>query len=290
MYSRLIGYLFIIMGVLMTILSIYLFLQNKKDRLKDKRYISFYFFIEIICWFFASFGVSDTATNSLVYPLKDNVNIKLLPGTIVVGATVPMCFMSFSYLMNSEVAPLTLFSLIIGQSIGAIIGAKVVTKLNEHILRIVLGSALICAATLLAIKLFVFYAEGGNKSGLSSVQLTFMFFFMILTGFLAMVGFGSTIPNMAALLLMGMSPLNIYPIIMSTNCFICFAGCLEFIKSKCIHPQIVLIETISGLFGVFLAMKFVANINSFYLQILMIVVMLLSASQMIIKEIKSRKK
>lgn len=280
MISKIVGIILVIMGILVFLSQGVLFLQEKKIRLKNWIFVPFYLGMEIVCWFLASFGVSDTATNMLVYPFRENVPIRLLPGTIVVGATVPMCIMSYSYLNKGQVGATTLLSLVLAQGIGSVLGARVITKMNAGLLRKVLGCALIVAAVLLLFKMFFLHSEGGNVQSLSTRQLIFMFFFMIFAGILAMVGVGSTIPNMAVLLTLGMPPLAIYPIIMSANCATCLAGCFEFIKEKAVHPQVVLIESIGGVIGVFLAMRFVAHVNTTILQFLMIVVMLTSALQM----------
>lgn len=289
MLTIILAYFCILVGIIYFFILIRSYLKEKEHEIKSKKKIAFYGIAEIFVWFLATLGVSDTAVNSLIYPIKDTVKIKMLPGTIIVGATIPMCFMSYSYLTEVKVSPITLGVLVAAQAVGSFAGASLVSKMNGHMIRLFMGSALVATAFILLFKNYILNVEGGRATELSLIKLIFAMFFMFATGVLNMIGFGSTTPNIAMLLMLGMNPISIYPIVMCANTFTCIAGCVEFIKNEMLHKQLVVVETITGMAGVFLAMKFVANIEPKVLQILMIFVMLFSAFQMFRTDYKEQK-
>lgn len=289
MIVSVLAYFVIAMGIVYLVVLCREYFREKEHGIKEKGQIFFYGIAEIFVWFFATFGVSDTAVNSLIFPLKNNVEIRKLPGTIVVGATVPMCFMSYSYLTEVRVSSVTLVALVAAQAFGSFVGASVVSKLNAHIVRIVMGTALVLTAVILFAKNYIFEIAGGTATGLTSGKLVVAIIIVAFMGMLNMIGFGSTTPNMAILLAMGMSPIAVLPIVMCANAFTCLAGCLKFIQAGSINPQITLIETIAGAVGIVLAMNLVSSMDSGFLQILMMIVMTFSAIQMFQTEHKERR-
>ena len=245
--------------------------------------------IEALTWFLSTFGVSDGAINILAYRGLKVADTKKLPGTILVGAMIPVAVMSVGYVNSVEFSPLTMITLIIAQAIGGFVGATLVKRLNAGVIRIVMACALLATAAIIIGRTYIFHAEGGSAIGLTGIKLVLVAILFCITEGLVMMGFGNTTPNICILLALGVSPLSVYPLVMTANASGCFMGCIRFIKDGNYVRKASLIEGISGVIGVLLAIRLVTSLNSSILQILMILLMVYNAISLIREQIKYTK-
>ena len=59
-------------------------------------------FSSFIIFFFSTFGISDFAISSVLYPKLDWVSIKKLPGTLNAQCVVPVAVMALSYITSID--------------------------------------------------------------------------------------------------------------------------------------------------------------------------------------------
>lgn len=237
--------------------------------------------IEALTWFLGTFGVSDGAINMVAYRGLHVTDTRKLPGTMLVGAMVPLAVMSVSYLNAVSFSVKTLLVLIIVQAIGGFVGASLVKKLPIQSVRLIMALALLATAGVILARTYLFHVEGGEELGLTGVRLIVAAVLLSLTEALTMMGFGNTTPNICILLALGVSPLSVYPIVMTANTAGCLMGCVRFIKDGTYVRKAALIEAAAGLIGVLLAVRLVTGMSSGLLQLLMIVLMAYSAGSLL---------
>ncbi len=234
-------------------------------------------FIEALTWFLGTFGVSDGAINMVAYRGLHVADTRKLPGTMLVGATVPLAVMSVSYLNAVAFSMQTLLVLIVVQAIGGFVGASLVKKLPIQSVRLIMALALLATAGVILARTYLFHVEGGDTIGLTGIRLVIAAILLTLTEALTMMGFGNMTPNICILLALGVNPLAVYPIVMTANTAGCVIGGVRFIKDGTYVRKAALIEAAAGLIGVLLAVRLVTGMSSGLLQLLMIVLMAYSA-------------
>ena len=276
-----------IIKVLLILLTIYIFEEilraNLTDRTTDRitaRSTILLGLSQILTWFLATFGVSDTAVNLVVYKKSKLVDTRRLAPTIVTGALIPLAIMSYSYLSKVIVDPTTVVIIVVCQCLGGFAGAVLVKKLKIRTIRTIMGNALIVAAIFLFARIFFLRMEGGSLTGLTGWRLIVAALLIMFMQALVMLGFANTVPSMCLLLMLGMSPVAVYPLVMTGEFFGCAAGCIKVLKDKNYNRRIALIEAICGTIGVIAAVNLVAGMNLVILQCLMILLMLYCAITM----------
>lgn len=253
------------------------FLRHKQETEKEHAPLIPLIFIEALTWFLGTFGVSDGAINMVAYRGLHVSDTRKLPGTMLVGAMVPLAIMSVSYLNAVEFSMQTLLVLIVVQAVGGFVGASLVKKLPIQAVRLIMALALLATAGIILARTYIFHVEGGNAVGLTGVRLVIAAILLAVTEALTMIGFGNTTPNLCILLALGMHPLSVYPIVMTANTIGGLIGCVRFIQDGMYVRKAALIEAAAGLVGVLLAVRLVTSMNSGLLQLLMIVLMAYSS-------------
>jgi uncharacterized membrane protein YfcA len=229
--------------------------------------------------FLATFGVSDTPLAIAVYKKAKKVDDKLLPGTCVTEAIIPLGAMSLAFLSTIEVDMMTLVCCIIAQSLGALIGVNLIVKLNEHHTRIAMGTALALTAVFIFIKMCFFQDTGGTAIGLVPWKLAIACIVLFITGALSMVGMGATIPNIATLLLLGIDVKAVFPIVMTCAVISCFVGAVQFVRSGQ-YTRKAVIASVVGVIGVLCAVGLVNKMDPFILQMGMLLLLIYCAIAM----------
>ena len=120
--------------------------QNFKEEPGDMRLLPFTSFIT---FFLSTFGVSDFAIGTFLYPKLKWVSMKKLPGTLNTQCVVPVAVMALSYITAINVGIKTLAVCIICQIIGAYLGPRFVVKLPEKTIKLFVGIGLVIAAFLI---------------------------------------------------------------------------------------------------------------------------------------------
>lgn len=277
MLIRMLSIVILLIAVLFFAVQVIDLLRHKQETKAEHAPCIPLILIEALTWFLGTFGVSDGAINVVAYRGLHVTDTRKLPGTMLVGAMVPLAVMSVSYLNAVSFSVQTLLVLVIVQAIGGFVGASLVKKLPIQSVRLIMALALLATAGVILARTYLFHVEGGEELGLTGVRLIVAAVLLSLTEALTMMGFGNTTPNICILLALGVSPLSVYPIVMTANTAGCLVGCVRFIKDGTYVRKAALIEAAAGLIGVLLAVRLVTGMSSGLLQLLMIVLMAYSA-------------
>lgn len=205
---------------------------------------------------------------------------KTLPGTLIVSTTIAGTIIALVFVTSIEVDPITLISMTIASSLGAFIGAGIVSKMSEKWIQLVMGTALAIVA------LFVFLGQvnlmpvGGEAMGLTGWNLVIASVILFILGALMTVGVGLFAPCMALVFAMGMSPAAAFPIMMTACAFLQPSAGFKFIKEGTYDRKASLAITTFGVVGALIAVFLVKSIPLVALKWILFVVVTYTSFQM----------
>ena len=102
--------------------------------------------IGFVTAFFDTLGIGSFATTTAVYKLRSMVPVKLIPGTLNVGHTLPTIAQAFIYTRIVPVESTTLVLMIVAAVAGSWLGAGVVVRWPRRRIQIGMGLALLAAS------------------------------------------------------------------------------------------------------------------------------------------------
>ncbi|EKO1912333.1 sulfite exporter TauE/SafE family protein [Clostridium botulinum] len=239
--------------------------------------------------FFDTLGIGSFApTTALLKNFKLSKD-RTLPGTLNVACTIPVAMEAILFINGIEVEPITLFSLLISATVGAVVGAGVVSKLDEKKVQFGMGVALIIVALVMLAGQLKLMPAGGDAVGLQGVKLIVAIIGNFILGALMTLGIGLYAPCMALVYALGMSPKVAFPIMMGSCAFLMPAASLKFVKEGAYDRKASMAITIFGLVGVFIAYYLVKSLPLDILKWLVIVVIIYTAAMMFNSASKAKK-
>ncbi len=238
--------------------------------------------IGFITDFLDAIGVGSFATTTGILKLNKNIHIpdKLLPGTLNVAHALPMIVQAFMSLNSIEVDMTTLLSMIIAAIVGSWVGAGVIAKLPEKKVQLTMGIALAGTAVLIIMKQFNLMPAGGEAMGLTGIKLIIGIVGNFILGALMTAGIGLYAPCMAMVALLGMNPKAAFPIMMGACAFVGPIASTKFVKEGAYEREISMGITIGGIVGSILALTFVTNMPVYWLNWLVVAVVLYTSITM----------
>lgn len=263
--------------------------KNKNNLGKENPILAFV--IGFITDFFDTLGIGSFAPTTMIFQVTKFLKAgdKQLPGTLNVAHTLPVLAEAFLFLAAVEVEGITLFSMVISAIIGALVGARVINRFSEKKIQIVMGFCLIVTALIMAAKQMGWIAllgEGNTATGLTGLTLVVGIVGNFILGALMMAGVGLYAPCMAMVFMLGLSPLVAFPIMMASCAGLMAIGSPSFIKEGNYARIGSVMITIGGLLGVWVAVKFVTNMNLEILTWVIIVVVIFTGFSMLNKGFK----
>ncbi|APH15959.1 sulfite exporter TauE/SafE family protein [Clostridium sporogenes] len=238
--------------------------------------------------FFDTLGIgSFSPTTALLKNFKLSKD-RTLPGTLNVACTVPVAAEAILFINGIEVEPVTLFSLLIAATVGAVVAAGVVSKLDERKVQFAMGTALIIVALVMLAGKLNLMPAGGDAVGLHGAKLIIAIIGNFILGALMTLGIGLYAPCMALVYSLGMSPKVAFPIMMGSCAFLMPAASLKFIKEGAYDRKASMAITVFGLVGVFIAYYLVKSLPLNILTWLVIVVIIYTAAMMFRSASKAR--
>lgn len=238
-------------------------------------------FSSAIIFFFSTFGISDFAISSALYPKLKWLPIKKLPGTLNTQCVVPVAAMALCYIASIKVDVTTLVVCILCSVAGAYIGPRFVVKLPEQAIKIGIAIGLSVAAVLIFAGLMGWMPVGGELTGLPADKLAIASILLFIYGALNNIGIGSYAPTMVTVYLLGMNPAVAFPIMMGAATFSVPIGGTQFIKFDEYSRKITLFTSIFGLLGVLAAVYVVKSLNVAMLKWVVIAVLIYSVYSML---------
>jgi len=248
------------------------------------------FVIGFVTDFMDTLGIGSFAPTTLLAKVTGFIkNDRFLPGTLNIGHTIPVLIEAFLFIQSVKVDAVTLLSMIISAVVGALIGGRIVTKLPEKKIQIVMGFALLITAGLMfASKMGWLALLGANNTALhlTGIALVVGVVGNFIFGALMMAGVGLYAPCLAMVSLLGMDPKAAFPIMMGSCAALMAIGSPKFIKEGLYPRKGTIGLTIGGVIGVIVGYQFITSLSLNSLLWLIIVVVVITGLDMLRKGLK----
>ena len=235
--------------------------KHKNDLGKERPVVGF--FIGLVTDFFDTLGIGSFAPTTLLFKVFKFLDTdKKIPGTLNVTHTIPVILEAVLFLTGVKVEGITLFSMIAAAIAGALVGARIVNKLPEKKIQLVMGVCLIVTAFLMAsgqLGWLKALGAGNEAVGLTGIKLIIGVVGNFILGALMMAGVGLYAPCMAMVYMLGLSPLVAFPIMMGSCAGLMAIGSPEFIKAGNYSRIGSVAITIGGVIGVTIAYTLVKS-------------------------------
>lgn len=213
--------------------------------------------------FFDTLGIGSFAPSSASFKIGKLVDDALVPGTLNVGDTVPVCVEAFLFFGLVEMDPLTLILMIVASVLGSILMAGVVSKFDRKKVRYALFVGLFLLASVILMKVMGVGPFGtvGTELGLRGVKLVVAVVGNFIFGALMSIGVGLYAPCMAMVLALGMDAGCAFPAMMGSCAYLmAFGNGPKFIQEGRFDPFACWMQAIPGAIGVYCAYAFVSSL------------------------------
>ena len=212
--------------------------------------------IGFVANFLDTLGIGSFAPSSAAFKMTKSVDDALVPGTLNVGDTIPVCVEAFLFFGLVDMDILTLILMLVAAVLGSLVMASVVTKFDRKKVRYALFVGLFLLATVILMKVFSIppFGTTGTALGLSGVKLVIAVVGNFIFGALMSIGVGLYAPCMAMVLALGMDAGCAFPAMMGSCAFLmAFGNGPKFIKEAKIDIVATWTQAIGGTIGVFVA-------------------------------------
>lgn len=230
--------------------------------------------------FFDTLGIgSFSPTTALLKGFKLSED-RTLPGTLNVSCTIPVTIEALIFITVIKVDPVTLFAMLAAATVGAILGAGIVSKLDEKKIQIGMGIALFVVALIMLAQQLNLMPSGGASIGLTGIKLIVAIIANFILGALMTLGIGLYAPCMALVFALGMSPKIAFPIMMGSCAFLMPAASAKFVKEGAYDRKASMAITIFGSVGVLIAAYIVKTLPLNTLKWLVLIVIVYTSIMM----------
>lgn len=227
-----------------------------------------------IIFFLSTFGISDFAISSALYPKLKWLSIKKLPGTLNTQCVVPVAVMALCYISVISVDIKTLIVCIVCQVLGAYLGPRYVVRLPANIIKTFIVVGLSVAVLMIIAGKFNWIPSGGDLTGLEGSKLVIAGVLLFCFGALNNIGIGSYALTMVTVYALGMDPAVAFPIMMGAATFSVPVASVQFIKFEQYSRKITLFTSTVGVLGVLAAVYLVKSLDTNMLQWLVVAVLI----------------
>ncbi len=201
-----------------------------KDNLETETNLVTSGIIGFITNFFDTLGIGSFAPTTALLKAFKQIHDRVLPGTLNVSCTIPVVTEAFIFITVIEVEPITLISMIAAATLGAFLGAGIVSGLPERKVQLGMAIALFVTAFLMLAGKMGWMPGGGEALGLTGMKLVLGIVGNFILGALMTLGIGLYAPCMALIYFLGMSPAVAFPIMMGSCAFLMPVASMKFVK------------------------------------------------------------
>jgi uncharacterized membrane protein YfcA len=237
--------------------------------------------IGFVTAFFDTLGIGSFATTTSIFRLKSMVPVKLIPGTLNVGHTMPTITQAFIYTTIVPVESRTLVLMILAAVLGSIAGVGVVVRWPRQKIQIGMGLALLAAAALFLMTQYNVALAGGDTLGLSGTRLAIGLAGNFALGILMMLGIGLYAPCLLLVSLLGMNPTAAFPIMMGSCAFLMPIASMRFVRTGTYHKQAAWGLALGAVPAVIIAAFLVRSLPLYAVRWLVIIVVLYTSINML---------
>lgn len=209
--------------------------------------------VGLVTNFLDTLGIGSFAQQTALFKFFKLVDDRLIPGTMNVGDTIPTVVQAFIFMTVVEIDKITLFSVAASASLGAFLGAGIVSRLPRRKIQMGMGFGLLLVGLVILAGLLEFLPLGGDAIELKGWKLGLIVALSLLFGALQTIGIGFYAPCMAMVFALGMNPLTAFPLMMTSTALLMLSGSTKFISQNAYDSKTALALTLGGIIGVFLA-------------------------------------
>jgi uncharacterized membrane protein YfcA len=231
--------------------------------------------------FFDVLGIGAFAPQTALLKFTKQTEDRLIPGTMNVANTLPVLLQAFIFITIIEVDPLTLMLMLVSAAAGAVIGAGIVSKLSEKMIRLTMGFALLITATFMLARIMDWIQGGGEAIGLVDYKLVIAVVINFFLGAIMTAGVGLYAPCMALVFALGMSPKVAFPIMMGSCAFLMPPASIKFIRKGAYNRKAAIAMAIPGVVAVLIAAFIVKSLPLDILRWIVLAVILYTAATML---------
>jgi uncharacterized membrane protein YfcA len=217
-------------------------------------------FIGFLVNFFDVLGIGAFAPQTALLKFTRQTEDKLIPGTMNVANTLPVLIQAIIFIKIIEVEPLTLITMLVSATGGAVAGAGIIARLPEDKIRITMGIALLITAGFMTANSLHWINGGGIAIGLHGSTLALAASVNFLLGALMTAGVGLYAPCMALVFMLGLSPKVAFPIMMGSCAFLMPPASFRFIKEGAYNRKAAIAMAIPGIVAVLIAALIVKSL------------------------------
>jgi uncharacterized membrane protein YfcA len=236
--------------------------------------------------FFDTLGIGSFAPTTAIIKFFKLTSDENIPGTLNVGHTPPVIVQALFFIAVVKVDVALLVACISAAVAGALIGARVVSKLPVRAIRAGMGIALLIAAGLFAARNLELMPGGGEALALSGAPFFIAAGLHFVFGALMTLGVGLYAPSLITLSLFGMDPRAAFPIMMGACAFLMPAASLNFLKAGRLSPKVAVGLALGGVPAVLVAALIVKEMPVDALRWLVTAVVLIAAVMMLLSAAK----
>ena len=242
----------------------------------------------LITDFLDTLGIGSFVVTTAIFKATKAVDDKVIPGTLNIAHAIPTAVQALIFIIVVKVEVITLVSLIIAATIGAWLGAGIISKFSRRKIQFTMSIALALTALLMILSMLGLVEGHGNETGLTGGMLIAGIVGNFILGIMMTAGVGLYAPCMAMLFLLGMSPLVVFPVMMGSCAFLMPVAGIRFIKAGKYARKPAAAIAIMGCFGVLIAAYVVTSLPLDILKIVIIVVVIYTSGIMYYSAKKSK--
>ena len=231
--------------------------------------------------FLDTLGIGSFATTTAAFKLLRLVRDEYIPGTMIVGHTLPVIAQAFIFMTVVRIDPVMLVLLIIATAIGGWLGAGIVSGLPRRLIQVGMGIALLLAALSMMMSQFGLFPVGGASLSLSTTRLLIALVMSFIFGALLTLGIGNYAPSLVLFSLLGMDPRAAFPVMMGAGAFTGIVAGIKFLSKRRYDHRAALGLMIGGIPGVLLAAFAVKSLSLDAIRWLVMLVIVYTAVTML---------
>jgi uncharacterized membrane protein YfcA len=210
--------------------------------------------------FLDTLGIGNYAQITALFKVRGHPADELIPGTLNVGLGIPVFVGALLFVTSVAVDPVLLLCMVISASLGAWLGAGIVSKMNRRTIQLFMGVALLIAAGFFAMTNIGVLPPVGTATSLAGWRFVVAVTANFVLGALMCAGIGNYAPSMALLAFLGMHPLAAYPIMIGSDGVLIPVAGVRFIRSGRFSSKAAFGLTIGGIVGALLAFPLVKTL------------------------------
>jgi uncharacterized membrane protein YfcA len=239
--------------------------------------------------FLDTLGIGSFAPTTALFKFRGAPADELIPGTLNVGHNAAACLETILFIIAVMVDPTLLACMIGSATLGAWLGAGVVSRMPRRTIQLFMGIALLVAAVFFVMRNLDVFPPGGTAYALSGWRFVVAVAVNFVLGALMCIGIGNYAPSIIVLSLLGMHPLAAFPIMMGTDGLVQPVASLGFFRSGRFSHGTSLGLVLGGIFGVLVAFYIVKQLPLTAMRWLIIVVVTYAAVSMLRSAYLSRR-